>query len=204
MRTFIVILSLLATSACAAKSSGPTANMVVNTSKVWQVMPAKSSVHFVSIKKGHIAEVHDISGLSGEVGANGKAVLHLALNSVETHIDKRNERMRKFLFETDKWPQAEIAATLNPADYTALNIGRRLHKTIDIHVNLHGQDRDFEVPVWVTKTSGSKVLVESDGPVLVEAEDFGLTAGVAKLQELAKLPSISPVVPVTFSIVFTQ
>ena len=48
------------------------------------------------------------------------------------------------------------------------------------------------------------VLVESAAPVLLHIGDFGLTDGLATLQELAGLPSITPVSPVSFSLLFTR
>ncbi|HHI88316.1 MAG TPA: YceI family protein [Hellea balneolensis] len=207
MRKSILLAALLSVAGCAARTSDKntqTVQPVQMTDQEWQVAPAQSSVHFISIKKGKIGEKHDITGLSGRIGRDGKATVHLALNSVETHIDIRNERMRKFLFETDQWPEAVITASLNPKDYAGLASGQRVHKTIDVHVSLHGQEQDYEVPVWVSALAANKVLVESDGPILVEAADFGLEAGVEKLRELANLPEISPVVPVSFSLVFTH
>jgi len=38
----------------------------------------------------------------------------------------------------------------------------------------------------------------------VNASQVGLLAGIEKLRELAGLPSISPAVPVTFSLIFEQ
>jgi len=56
----------------------------------------------------------------------------------------------------------------------------------------------------VTRLGPNKVLVSSAAPVYVHADDFGLQSGVDKLQELAKLSSITPVVPVSFSLMFER
>ncbi len=41
-------------------------------------------------------------------------------------------------------------------------------------------------------------------PILIAAEDFNLTAGVAKLQKIAGLDAISSVVPVILDLVFLE
>jgi len=46
--------------------------------------------------------------------------------------------------------------------------------------------------------------VANKGVIVIDAEDFGFEAGLAKLQELAKLDSISPVVSVTVSLTFER
>ena len=67
---------------------------------------------------------------------------------------------------------------------------------------------DIEAPVetqvTVTRIAEDKVLAVSSEPVIVSADTFELTEGLGKLQELAGLPSITPVVPVSFSITFQR
>ncbi len=46
--------------------------------------------------------------------------------------------------------------------------------------------------------ANGEVLVENSVPILVHAGEFGLTEGLETLQGLAKLPSITPIVPVGF------
>jgi len=41
-------------------------------------------------------------------------------------------------------------------------------------------------------------------PIMLDAFDFGLSEGVTKLMEVAKLPSISTAVPVSFSLIFKR
>jgi len=47
-------------------------------------------------------------------------------------------------------------------------------------------------------------VVSSLAPVIVQANEFGLVAGVEKLKELAGLPSISLAVPVSFVLTLAQ
>ena len=50
--------------------------------------------------------------------------------------------------------------------------------------------------------SADRVLVATDGMLFLSAEDAGIEAGIAALQEIAGLDSISRVSPVTLRLVF--
>jgi len=56
----------------------------------------------------------------------------------------------------------------------------------------------------IAVTTDDKLVVSSKNPIMIQASDFGLVAGIQKLQELAKLPSIATAVPVSFVLTFTK
>jgi hypothetical protein len=58
--------------------------------------------------------------------------------------------------------------------------------------------------VQVTRLGANKARLDNKAPLLLDAEDFGYGAGLAKLQELAGLDSISPVVSITMSLTFER
>ena len=78
----------------------------------WQVGPG-SQVRFVSIKNNTIGEVSHFETLAGSVTDAGEVEVRVALDSVETNIGIRNERMKKMLFEVGLYPEAVITAQLN-------------------------------------------------------------------------------------------
>ncbi|WP_291844663.1 YceI family protein [Maricaulis sp.] len=170
----------------------------------WQLDAAASHLDFVSIKAGDVAEGHSFTGLSGSVEAGGLAVLIIDLDTVETGIEIRNERMREHFFQTADFPQARVTTTLDLAALADLEVGERRPLALDAVLDLHGVSVNLEAEVMVTDIDGRNVLVESRGPVLLHTDDFGFADGLATLQELANLPSITPVAPVTFSLVFTR
>ena len=47
-------------------------------------------------------------------------------------------------------------------------------------------------------------MVTSDEMLMLSTADLGITAGVDKLMELAKLPSITRVTPVTMRLIFER
>lgn len=170
----------------------------------WSVKGDESNVSFVTVKADSLGEVHHFTSVTGTVSDAGEAKITIPLNSVETNVDVRNERMREFLFETMKFPDAVITAHLDMAALEKLAVGERTRMTLEATVGLHGQEADIEPDVYVTHVADGKVLVETAAPVLVTADDFALQPGVDKLKELAGLPSITPVVPVTFSLMFEE
>jgi hypothetical protein len=58
--------------------------------------------------------------------------------------------------------------------------------------------------VRVTRIAEDRVLATSVEPVIVDAGTLELTEKLAQLQEIAGLPSITPAVPVTFTIAFQR
>jgi len=71
-------------------------------------------------------------------------------------------------------------------------------------LDLHGISDAREFYVLVTRLGANKVRVDNKAPLILDAEDFGFEAGLAKLQELAGLNSISPVVSATVSLTFER
>lgn len=158
-----------------------------------------SSLSFVSIKKGIAGEVHEIQKLSGSLTESGDLKLVLHLNSLESNIPIRNERMNKMLFETENFPEAVLTAKIME-DLSGDDV-----KTIktEATLNLHGVTRKLNVEVMVMR-SVDQLIAVSKKPVIISADDFNLGKGIAALQEVAKLSSIATAVPVNFILVFKQ
>jgi YceI-like domain len=195
-KIFLVVLGLSLT-ACGAPETVP------DTSP-WTLMNTKSRVEFISVKKGTIVETHSFGTLEGKVTTDGKAVVTIVLDSVETNIDIRNQRMREYLFETKEHPFAIITAQLDKADFAFMNIGDRLRISLPMRMDLHGKNDILDIALTVTRLSDNKIMVESQTPIILDIDTFGLQDGIEKLRELAKLPSITPEVPVMFSLVFER
>lgn len=169
----------------------------------WQLDGASSSVNFISIKNGSVAELHRFASLQGALGKDGKAQLTISLDSVETLIAIRNERMREMLFETVTFPTATASAAVAPELVANLAGGDTVVTDLTFTLALHGVEKAFTVPVVITGEKSGALQVFTPAPVIVNAADFGLEAGVAALQAVAGLNAISTAVPVTVHLVFT-
>lgn len=175
----------------------------LSASAQWELDNDRSEVNFISVKNAAIAETHTFTSLVGFIGAQGKVQLGIDLDSVETLIPIRNERMRELLFETARFPAANINAQIEPAILQAVAEGGVVTTDVEVQLSLHDRQIEVSVPVVVVGESGGQLRVLSARPVIVNAADFDLEKGVAALREIAGLTSISTAVPVSLHLVFT-
>jgi len=168
----------------------------------WELVAEKSSLEFISVKKGTVAERHQLASLSGSIDERGLVQVSINLDSVETHIPIRNERVREMLFETGSFPFAEVHSQVDTTLIENIASGGARSIEIPITLALHGQKKDLSAPVVVAAADYGEVLVVTSSPILINAADFGLEKGVKLLQEVAGLSSISTVVPVSFQLHF--
>ncbi|MEZ5570705.1 MAG: YceI family protein [Halioglobus sp.] len=168
----------------------------------WELDSTESSVNFVSIKNDAVGEVHSFPALVGYISATGKADVTIELGSVQTAVDIRNERMREMLFETVKFPTATISAQVDPAVLAVAAAGGVVTAELPVTLSLHGQDKALTIPVVIVGEGDNRLRVFSAQPVIVNAADFGLGAGVQALQKIAGLQAISNAVPVTLQLLF--
>ena len=162
----------------------------------WQVGPG-SQVQFVSIKNNTIGEVSHFETLAGTVTDAGEVEVRVALDSVETKIGIRNERMKKMLFEVGLYPEAVITAQLDAEAVAAMSDGGVTN--VALLIDLHGQTvtKDALLNIAVTDQG---VRATTTQPILLTASEFGLEGGVAALQKVAGLNAISRVIPVTVAL----
>lgn len=168
----------------------------------YQLDNTSSSLDFISIKKNTVGEINSFKQLSGGISSEGQAQITIALDSVETHIDIRNERMKTLLLETVTFPTAVVTATLDSAALKAMKAGDVVVISVDLALELHGQSKVIPTDLRIVGLNDGALLVSVVKPIMLYASDFGLDDGIVKLMEVAKLPSISSVVPVSFSLVF--
>ena len=162
----------------------------------WQIGPG-SQVQFVSIKNNTVGEVSHFETLSGSVTDAGDVEVRVVLDSVETNVGIRNERMKTMLFEVGLYPEAVITAQLDAESMAALSSGGVTN--VALQVDLHGQSvaKDAQLNVAVTDQGVSATTTQ---PILLTAAEFGLEGGVAALQAVAGLNAISRVIPVTVAL----
>lgn len=168
----------------------------------WELDAERSSINFVSIKNDAIGELHSFGSLLGFISADGGVQVSIDLNSVQTLIDIRNERMRELLFETVKFPTARVTAQVEPALLAAAAEGGTLSAEVPVLLSLHGQEGKLTVPLVAVGEKGGQLQVFSARPVLLNAGDFGLVGGIEALREIAGLRAISNAIPVTLHLVF--
>lgn len=170
----------------------------------WSVDPAASHLSYVSLKAGEVAETNHFAAVSGMVGSDGAARIAIDLASVNTGVEIRDTRMREIFFDVANNPEAIVTAQLDPASFAALDVGQVMVQPLSATVALKGMEADIETQVQVARVSENRVLATTTRPVIITTDMFGLTDELGELRALAELPSISPAVPVTFTLAFTR
>lgn len=170
----------------------------------WTLLADDSSLSFVSTKAGNVAEVHRFEGLSGTVDRGGDVVVTIAMDTVDTGIPVRDERMLELLFEAGEYPTATLNAAVDLAAVEAMAPGDSAEFVTEAQLMVRDQSTNLTVYLQVTRLGPDRIQVASRKPVIVNAGQLGLLGGVEKLREVAGLPSISPAVPVTFIATFEK
>ena len=192
-----IALALLVT-AC-----GPSQTDATLTDDAWTVDSDASQVNYASIKAGDVVEMNSFESVSGTVDEDGSATVEIDLASVSTGVDIRDERMRDIFFVVAENPTATVTAEIDPAAFEALAVGRSTQVALDGTLSVKGVEAPFTADVKVSRTGPDSVVAES-APILINAADLELTEGLETLRGIAGLDSISPTVPVSFTLTFTR
>ncbi|EGV28236.1 YceI family protein [Thiorhodococcus drewsii AZ1] len=168
----------------------------------WSLDPGRSHLSFVTIKAKDVAEVNTFDEINGVIDDQGQVVVTLMLDSVDTLVPIRNERMRTFLFDTTDYKEAVLKAKVDPDLVSGMAVGEIKQLSAEGNLSLHGETQPMTLSMQAVKVDAGTVMVASLKPVIVDAAKFGLGAGVEKLREIAGLESISEAVPVTFVMTF--
>jgi polyisoprenoid-binding protein YceI len=170
----------------------------------WTMDQSRSHLAFISIKAKDVAEIHTFTEMSGTISGDGQVTVSMMLDSVETLIPIRNERMREFLFNTTNYQDATLTAKVDPAIIAAMEPGQVSDITAEGTLSLHGASQPMVLHMQAAKLDDTNVMVASTKPLVIDAAKFGLSDGVEKLREIAGLDSISNAVPVTFVMTFVD
>ena len=170
----------------------------------WSLDPSRSHLSFVTIKAKDKAEINSFGQIGGTVGGDGQVTVTLLLDSVDTLVPIRNERMRQILFETSNYKEAVLTAKVDPKAVADLAVGQSDLITAEGSLALHGQSQPMTITMQAAKLDAGTLMVASAKPLIVDAAKFGLSDGVEKLREIAGLESISEAVPVTFVMTFVE
>lgn len=168
----------------------------------WQVDPSSSDIQFVSIKKNTIAETHHFTQFGGQLTTNGDLSFAIELASVESLIPIRNERMQQMLFEVAAFPKATVTANVS-AELNKLKSGLNQLSQVPATLSLHGKSQALLLDLNVVK-AGNDLIVTTRKPIIINAKDFALDAGIEALRKVAGLDSIAQAVPVSVSLILVK
>ena len=170
----------------------------------WTLDNDRSQLTFVSIKAGHIAEIHRFTQLKGQVNDAGQVTAEIVTASIDSMIAIRDERMREFLFESEIFPNITVTANIDPEQLNDLQPGDGAAQSVDAKVTFKDRELDVAMQLIALRLNDTTLLVNTLQPILLNTASVGFDTGVNKLQELAGLPSISQAVPVSFTLTFVD
>ncbi|MCY1414170.1 YceI-like domain protein [compost metagenome] len=170
----------------------------------WQLDAESSRISFVSVKRGDVAEVLRFDQLSGQIDDKGEARILVPMESIDSGLALRDQRLRETFFEIQRYPQATISSQLDLASFDDLQVGQARKQQIDLNLELNGQQRRLKAEVLVSRLSEGRVQVATLEPLVLKLVDFDLEDRLQPLKELASLPSITPEVPVFAVLGFRQ
>ena len=168
------------------------------------IVADRSAVHYLSIKKGAVAEVGQFNTFNGSLSEAGQLQLEIDLSSVDSGIELRDQRMRDFLFEVARFPVATVKAQLAIEPVRKLKAGEELLMEVNGQLQLHGIVHPVTASILVVRLADGTLRASTQVPIVLNINDFALTGGLEKLRSLAALSSIDSAVPVFFSLIFSQ
>jgi len=168
----------------------------------WTLAGDQSKVAYASIKKDTIGEINHFTGLTGKVSADGAVEVAIDLTSVETFVDIRNERMIKYVF--DGGPTATLTADLDMDALNAIAPGDAALIEVEGQLAFGALSVDVYTDMFVARLGEDRVMVTTDEMIMVEAAELEIDSALDKLMELAKLPGITRVAPVTLRLMFNR
>ena len=169
----------------------------------WMINNEQSAIHFSSVKKNTIGEVHRFDQISGLLKKDGSFTAEIALASVNTGIEIRDTRMQEHLFETAKFPSANITAALPKELMKSLKKGASLSESVTFTLDLHGKKVELTGNVAIN-VSKKAIQVNTVAPIMLDAAAFDLVPGIEMLKKLAGLDAIATAVPVTLHLVLEK
>ncbi|MNZ75755.1 YceI-like domain protein [compost metagenome] len=169
----------------------------------WYLDGESSRLSFVSTKNANVSEVQRFLVLHGKVDPEGLAQVEVELESINSGIPLRDERMRKELFQIDRFPDALITTKIDLRPINDLAPGAQLELRLPLTVDLHGKQHEYNAQLLATRLDDRRFQVVTLEPLVINAEDFDLAPGLESLRNLAGLSAISFSVPVSAVLIFT-
>lgn len=164
---------------------------------------SKSTVNFGSTKNQKISEQHTFDNFSGQIDDQGRLIITINIMSVNTLIPIRNERMQKMLFNMSKYSSATFTAQVD-SSLSMLQAGESKQTIIAGEMTIAGNTAPVSFEVALTGLKDGSINATTVKPTIITTTAFNLDEGVAALQQVAMLKSISTSVPLSFNATFSQ
>jgi len=170
----------------------------------WSLETDSSHLNYLTIKKNVIGENNSFNNISGHISENGEAKIEIDLSSVNTGIDIRDHRLKEMFFKVANFPKAVISAEIDIEEITAMGTGEIGTFDLTAELSLSGISNEIDTEVLVTKISDNAYKVDTKEMIIIDTNDYELFDELEILRTTASLNSITPIIPVSFSLVFRK
>jgi len=99
-------------------------------------------------------------------------------------------------------PTATVSATVDMVALDKLGVGESMVTETEGTLSLLGQEVAIYSDLFVIRVGEDKVMVTTDGMLMLATDELGVDAAIDQLQDIAGLDSITRVSPVTVRLVF--
>ena len=169
----------------------------------WYLDGESSRLSFITTHNANVSNIHRFLVLHGKVERNGRAQVRIEMDSVNSAVPLRDERMRDVLFDFKHFPEAQITAQIDLQPINDLANGAQLELHLPVTVSLRGKQHTYEAQLLATRLDERRFQVVTLEPLMLQAEDFGLQPELEALRKIAGLSAISFSVPVGAVLIFT-
>lgn len=136
----------------------------------------------------------------GGLSSQGKIELTIDLSSVDTGISIRDERLQTMFWNVTAHPTVNFAAQLSSEEMKKISAGKEsVVVMVEGQLTMAGQTKPIKTQLQVTPAN-HKLYVNTRQPIVINANDFGLNAGVETLRAIMGLNYLSTSAPVTFAL----
>ena len=163
--------------------------------------PAESKIFFIGIKNDLVAVPGSFAGISGAIDPDkGTGWVEVAVSTLATGDEERDQNILTHFFEATRFPLARFE--LENVDPELLPpAGGSRHLTVTGTLDLHGSKFSLPVPIRVSREAGG-FRVQSSGPLLINAADFGMERQVLVLKAVCGHETLSATVPLEVDLLF--
>jgi hypothetical protein len=135
------------------------------------------------------------------------ARLSIDIDSLDTGVPIRNERVRKIFFETSGvgWDTIEVSVpAIRPDLLATLRTKRRVEQAkVDATLQIHGRKVMTVLTVDASYADDGRLTVKTSSPIQVKISDFALTDNLHRLSAICMHDSIDDLVAVDATLVFS-
>lgn len=172
------------------------------TSHAWELQPTESTLTCAVAITGAGEETYRFHQLSGSLDNAGVALLTIPLAGFDSGEGERDQRVRSVLFDSSKFPNANLLATVDMGKVSLLAVGEEARLRVNGSLTLRGKTAQVSADSIVTRLPGDRLKVVSVQPVPVDTADFELGKPMRKLMGFGDR-EFGTVIPISFTLVFT-